>query len=448
MKTDDTEPNTPTTPNENEEMTTPSPSDAKSASSDNSEQLSQNESKQSEIPEVNPHAPEKPTETSAPQPGAPVKAQKPKWPMVTGIVVAIVLLLGIGLAGGVYMANNYGPNATPSLSSGVDGNTTITEEESSIAAVAEKVGPSVVSIVTQTESRSSYFGTTASEAAGTGIIVSKDGYVMTNNHVLEDATSVSVVDSEGELYEDVDIIGRDPLNDIAFLKINADTEFTAASLGNSATIRTGQQVVAIGNALGQYSNTVTSGIISGTARTITAETSSGGTTETLTDLIQTDASINPGNSGGPLVNMSGQVIGISTAIVEDANGIGFAIPINSTKGVLAGVLESGEVSRSFLGVNYLTVTPDIAREYDLDVTAGAYVYASGTSNPVQAGSPAADAGLKSGDIITKVNSETIGEQGSLSSILGEYQPGDKVTLTYLRDGKEQTTQVTLGSYDG
>ncbi|OYW83709.1 hypothetical protein B7Z17_05290, partial [Candidatus Saccharibacteria bacterium 32-49-10] len=173
------------------------------------------------------------------------------------------------LAGGVYMANNYGPNATPSLSSDVDGNTTITEEESSIAAVAEKVGPSVVSIVTQTESRSSYFGTTASEAAGTGIIVSKDGYVMTNNHVLEDATSVSVVDSEGELYEDVDIIGRDPLNDIAFLKINAEDEFTPASLGNSATIRTGQQVVAIGNALGQYSNTVTSGIISGTARTIT-----------------------------------------------------------------------------------------------------------------------------------------------------------------------------------
>lgn len=374
----------------------------------------------------------------------PKKSSKPLIITLVAVFGAIILL-AVGIVGGVLVTRTLGPNASPSLSATEDGNKAVTEEESSIASVAEKVGPSVVSIVTQTRSANPYYG--SSEAAGTGIIVSKDGYVMTNNHVLEGATSVSVVNSDGELYEDVEIIGRDPLNDIAFLKISADTEFTPATLGNSSTIRTGQQVVAIGNALGQYSNTVTSGIISGTGRPITASTGSGDT-ESLTDLIQTDASINPGNSGGPLVNMAGQVIGINTAIVEDANGIGFAIPVNATKGILAGVLETGKVNRAYLGVNYITVTPDVAREYNLDVDSGAYVYATGSSNPVQSGSPADKAGIKEGDIITKINNETVGTNGSLSSILGEYRPGDKITITYLRDGKENTTTVTLGTYNG
>ena len=397
---------------------------------------------QSEQPEA--EAPK--TEHVTPPPAEQTAPKKSNKKLAVGLtaVFAAVLLLGAGIAGGALIGRNFGPNASPSLTATTDGNTTVTESESSIAAVAEKVGPSVVSIVTQTQSRS-YYGTASGEAAGTGIIVSKDGYVMTNNHVLESATKVSVVDSNGEEYTDVTIIGRDPLNDIAFLKVSANKEFTPAVLGNSATIRTGQQVVAIGNALGQYSNTVTSGIISGTGRPITAG-SENGNTESLTDLIQTDASINPGNSGGPLVNLAGQVIGVNTAIVEDANGIGFAIPINSTKGVLAGVLETGKINRSYLGVSYLTVTPDIAREYDLPVNNGAYVHATNSSNPVAAGSPAANAGLKAGDIIVKVNDEKVGSQGSLSSILGEYKPGDKVTLTYLRDGKEQTVSVTLGAY--
>ncbi len=370
-----------------------------------------------------------------------------KTALIVSLIVAAVLLLGSGIGGGLTIAQLIKPNAQPSLTSASDGNTTVTQEESSIAAVAEKVGPSVVSIVTQTRSQSYLGGSTSSEAAGTGIIVSKDGYVMTNNHVLEGATSVSVIDSEGELYENVKIIGRDPLNDVAFLKISANKDFTAAQLGNSSTIRTGQQVVAIGNALGQYSSTVTSGIISGTARTITADTGSGDS-ETLTDLIQTDASINPGNSGGPLVNMSGQIIGINTAIVQDANGIGFAIPINATKGILAGVLEKGTISRGYLGVQYVTITPDTARQYKLNVTSGSYIYASGANNPVVSGGPADKAGLKAGDIITKVNDETVGTQGSLSSILGEYRPGDKITLTILRDGKEQTLTAILDAYKG
>ena len=382
-------------------------------------------------------------ETAPPVVGTPKK--KPAI-LATGIVVGALALMGLGIGGGVLIEQGLGTTsiATPSLSSGGDGNTTITQEESTIAAVAEKVGPSVVSIVTETQIQS-YYGTTSGEGAGTGIIVSEDGYVMTNNHVIDGATTVSVIDSEGALYDDVEGIGRDPLNDIAFLKINSTDTFTPAELGNSSSIRVGQQVVAIGNALGQYSNTVTSGIVSGTGRPVTA--SSGyGDSESLTDLIQTDASINSGNSGGPLVNMSGQVIGINTAIVEDANGIGFSIPINSTKGVLAEVLATGEVSRAYLGVNYLSVTPDVAREYDLPVNYGAYVYASQGANAVASGSPAAEAGLQTNDIILKINDETIGEDGGLSSIIGQYRPGDTVTITYLRDGKEATTKLTLGTY--
>ena len=382
-------------------------------------------------------------ETAPPVVGTPKK--KPAI-LATGIVVGALALMGLGIGGGVLIEQGLGTTsiATPSLSSGGDGNTTITQEESTIAAVAEKVEPSVVSIVTETQIQS-YYGTTSGEGAGTGIIVSEDGYVMTNNHVIDGATTVSVIDSEGALYDDVEVIGRDPLNDIAFLKINSTDTFTPAELGNSSSIRVGQQVVAIGNALGQYSNTVTSGIVSGTGRPVTA--SSGyGDSESLTDLIQTDASINSGNSGGPLVNMSGQVIGINTAIVEDANGIGFSIPINSTKGVLAEVLATGEVSRAYLGVNYLSVTPDVAREYDLPVNYGAYVYASQGANAVASGSPAAEAGLQTNDIILKINDETIGEDGGLSSIIGQYRPGDTVTITYLRDGKEATTKLTLGTY--
>ncbi len=391
-----------------------------------------------------PHASPPPAHPSQPvQPTQKPRSRKKKAVTIL-VILAILGLLGLGAAGALYIEDKLSPNSSPSLSTANDGNTTITAEESSIAAVAEKVGPSVVSIVTQTRSNS-FYGATANEAAGTGIIVSTDGYVMTNNHVIDGATQVSVVDSNGESYEDVSVIGRDPLNDIAFLKIKSDKTFTAASLGNSSTIRTGQQVVAIGNALGQYSNTVTSGIISGTGRPITASTSSGNT-ESLTDLIQTDASINPGNSGGPLVNMSGQVIGINTAIVEDANGIGFAIPINSTKGVLAGVLENGKVSRSYLGVSYLTITPDVAREHNLSVNSGAYVYTSADPSPVEANGPAGKAGIKEGDVITKINGKVVGSEGSLSSILGEYRPGDKITITYLRDGKEQTATVNLGSY--
>jgi serine protease Do len=201
--------------------------------------------------------------------------------------------------------------------------------------------------------------------------------------------------------------------------------------------------VAIGNSLGQYQNTVTSGIISGKGRPVAAQ--SGDTVESLTDLLQTDAAINPGNSGGPLLNMTGQVIGINTAVAADAQGIGFAIPINSVKGILKGVLESGEVRRAFLGVNYIPVTPESAKRYDLPVKTGAYVF-NGNAQPVASGSPADKAGIKEKDIITKVNGVEIGTNGALSTLVGEYAPGDTIELMVLRDGREQSIKVTLTDY--
>jgi serine protease Do len=358
-----------------------------------------------------------------------------------------ILLTTLGIAAGMRIQElrTDNPSALNSLNATTDGNASVTTEESTIASIAEKVAPSVVSIITKSQASSPLYGSATQEGAGTGILVSDNGYVMTNNHVIEDASDVVVVDSNGDQFDDVTVVGRDPLNDVAFLKIKSSATFKPVTLGNSSTLRIGQQVVAIGNALGQYSNTVTSGIVSGVGRPVTAQ-SGNGQTESLTDLIQTDASINPGNSGGPLLNMAGQVIGINTAVAADANGIGFSIPINSTKGILAGVLSNGKVSRAYIGVNYLSVTPDVAKEYKLSVDDGAYVYAANGS-AVASGSPAEKAGLRNGDIITKVNNDTIGKQGSLASIIGQYQPGNTVTLTYIRDGKQQTTEVTFSTYN-
>ena len=318
--------------------------------------------------------------------------------------------------------------------------------EGSIAEVAEKVAESVVSIVTSIKS-TSYFGQSYdSSAAGTGVIVTEDGYILTNKHVIDGANKISVVLDDGTTYEDVEVAAVDPLNDIAFLKIKDATGLKAAKLGDSKTISVGQQVVAIGNALGQYQNTVTSGIISGTGRSLTATDSTGSMAEQLSDMIQTDAAINSGNSGGPLVNAAGEVIGINTATSSTAENVGFAIPISSVKGMLNQLIETGKASRSYIGVYMVEITPEIAKNYNLPVSAGAYLYNSAAYSAIVSGSPAAKAGLKDKDIITAVNGAKIGVAGSLSNLIGEYKPGDTVQLTAVREGKEIAVNIEIGAY--
>ena len=293
-----------------------------------------------------------------------------------------------------------------------------------------------------------YYGySQTGQAAGTGIIVSEDGYILTNKHFIDGATKIKVVLDDGTTYSDVKVMAVDPLNDVAFLKIANASDLKAAKLGNSKTISVGQQVIAIGNALGQYQNSVTSGIVSGTGRTLIAADSSGQNTERLSDMIQTDAAINSGNSGGPLVNAAGEVIGINTATSSTAENMGFAIPISSVKGMLAQLIEKGEASRAYIGVYSVEITPEVAKEYNLPVSSGVYIFNSSLYTAVIAGSPADKAGMRDKDIITAINGEKIGFSGSLSSLIGEYKPGDTVQFAVLRDGKEIAINVTLGAYE-
>lgn len=331
------------------------------------------------------------------------------------------------------------------LSSSTDGNSA-NFVEGSIADVAEKVSKSVVSIVTSTKTTDFFGQSYSSAAAGTGIIVTADGYILTNKHVISGASAVTVVLDDGTTYENVKIVATDPLNDVAFLKVENVSDLTAATLGDSKTIAVGQQVIAIGNALGEYQNTVTSGIVSGTGRSVVASDGSGTTTESLSDMIQTDAAINSGNSGGPLVNAAGEVIGINTATSTSAENMGFAIPISSVKGMLAQLTETGSAKRTYLGVYVVEITAAIAKSYNLPVSEGAYIYSSSNYSAIVSGGPAAKAGLKDKDIVTKVNGVSVGAAGSLTNLIGEYKPGDTVQLTVIRDGKEIAINVTLEGY--
>lgn len=329
----------------------------------------------------------------------------------------------------------------------------VLNESQAISNIAKEVGQSVVSVnvISETTATDFFgFGRSITQAsAGTGFIISEDGIVLTNRHVIpEGAGQVSVTLSDGTELEDVEVIGRtnssDPL-DIAFLKIKdaKGKQLKPAQLGESAQVEVGSRVIAIGNALGQFQNTVTTGVLSGYGRSVEAYEEGGA--ETLQNLFQTDAAINQGNSGGPLVDIHGQVIGINTAVAGgSAENIGFAIPIDDVKGLIASVLETGNVQRPYLGVRYVQVTDDYAYEYNLSVKRGAYIVPAQPGQPsILQNSPAAKAGLKEKDIITKVAGETIDERRSLVSLVGRHKVGEEITLTVVRDGKEQEVKVKL-----
>ena len=371
-------------------------------------------------------------------------------PMPTQNKLAIILsalALAFGAGGLVLGWLGFEKSNTPItfLSSGQDGNSA-NFTEGSIADIADKVSKSVVSIITSTKTTNFFGQDYTGSAAGTGIIVTSDGYILTNKHVVNGATKVTVVLDDGTSYEDVEVVAVDPMNDIAFLKIKDVSDLTAATLGDSKTINVGQQVIAIGNALGEFQNSVTSGIVSGTGRSVTASDGSGYNAETLSDLIQTDAAINSGNSGGPLVNAAGEVIGINTATSASAENMGFAIPISSVKGMLAQLVETGKAKRTYLGVYVSTITAESAKKNNLPVTSGAYLYSPSSYSAIVKGGPADKAGLKDKDIVTAVNGVKVGAAGSLPDLIGEYKPGDTVQLTVIREGKEIAVNVTLEGY--
>ena len=331
------------------------------------------------------------------------------------------------------------------LGGGADGNSA-NFTEGSIADVASKVSPAVVSILTETTTEGWFGNSISGQAAGTGFIISSDGYILTNKHVIEDASSISVVTDDGNTHTDVEFIGTDPLNDVAIIKIPHAENLPTVKLGDSKTITIGQQVIAVGNTLGQYSNTVTAGIISGQNRSITATDNSGGKAETLTDMLQTDASINQGNSGGPLVNAAGEVDGINTAVATSANNLGFAIPIASVNGMVKRVQATGKVERAYLGIYYISVTPEVAKTDDLPTDTGAYLHVSDRLSAILRGSTAAEAGLEDDDIIVSVNGIKVGNAGSVSTLIGEYAVGDHVQLGVVRDGKTIAINATLQAY--
>lgn len=361
----------------------------------------------------------------------------------------VVVLAIVALASGLYNLhlthNLYSEFNSHAYNSSSNGNS-LNFTEGSIASVANSVSKSVVSIITSTTQKSLINSESSATAAGTGFILSSDGYIATNKHVVSGATKIGVLLDDGTAFEDVELIGTDPLNDFAIIKIKDAKDLTPIKLGDSKTISAGQQVIAIGNALGAYQNSVTSGIISGKGRSLTATDSSRTQYETLSDMIQTDAAINGGNSGGPLLNAAGEVIGINTAYASQGNNVGFAIPISSVKGIINNVLKGQGFERAVIGVRYINLTPTIAKQKKLDINHGALISSSKGNDAIISGSAGDKAGLKENDVITSVNGVEIGVSGSLSSLIGEYSVGDTVTLTIIRNGKTEDLELTLTAY--
>lgn len=360
-----------------------------------------------------------------------------------------------------------------------------TSQEKAVIEVVKKVSPSVVSIIITKdlpvykeyyenpfEGFEEFFGEEPffefkipqyrqegtekkTIGGGTGFIISEDGLILTNRHVVSDEEAdYTIITNKGEKYQ-AQVLARDPLQDLAVLKIEGEKtisddgnlskeKFSVLKLGDSPMVEIGQTVIAIGNALGEFRNTVSVGVISGLGRSITA--SGGGIVETLEDVIQTDAAINKGNSGGPLLNLKGEVIGVNVAMAQEAQSIGFAIPIDKAKKAIEQVKTLGKIVYPFLGVRYVLITAEVQEEKNLKVDYGALIIGGGTVDTpaVIPGSQAEKAGLQENDIILEVDNERITLENSLAEIIRAHQPGDKLVLKILREDKEITIEVILG----
>lgn len=369
-----------------------------------------------------------------------------KLPKLNLTSIALTVALGILVAVGVYQAQIKGlipayniPVPKPQSQE----TRTIVQEENATISVVEKVSPSVVAIGVSRRVINPFdpFSLPRREDAtiATGFVVSDKGIIVTNRHVVEgEGGRYTIVTKDGQKYE-VKKIYRDALLDLALVQIDG-SNLTPLELGDSSKLKVGQTVIAIGNALGRFTNTVTTGVVSGLGRRVIAGDPFFGSAESLENLIQTDAAINPGNSGGPLLNSAGQVIGVNVATTEGAQNIGFAIDINAIKPIIEEFLTKGTVSRPFLGIRYRFISRDVAILNE--VPQGAYI------QEVVLDSPAEKGGIEEGDIITKINGQTIDEEGKVAEIISKANVGVKIELQIWRDGKELKLTAQIGESSG
>ena len=312
------------------------------------------------------------------------------------------------------------------------------DESSAVIDAAAKVGPAVVKIDTQGTGGTDPLSQ-ATEGVGSGVIYDANGWILTNRHVIADAAKLTVELKDGRQFPGT-VYGIDTLTDLAIVKID-QTGLPTAPIGHSDGLKVGQLVVAIGSPLGTYSFSVTSGIVSGKGRTITLDDG-----KRISNLIQTDAAINPGNSGGPLVDASGAVVGINTAVATDSSGIGFAIPIDIARPIMDQALKGETLSRPWIGIRFLAIDPQVKQLHNLTVDDGAVVTTVGGSDPaVEPNSPADKAGIKEGDVVLSINGTKVDQEHPLDALLVQFAPGQTVKLQILRDGKTQEIDVTLGT---
>jgi len=310
-------------------------------------------------------------------------------------------------------------------------------EESAVINVADQDGKAVVEIKTTISSPDTILQQDL-HGIGSGFIVRSDGYIVTNNHVVENARQLQVILRDGAKKYDARVVGTSPEDDVAVLKVDAQN-LPALNWGDSNALKVGQLAIAIGSPLGQQ-NSVTKGVISALHRSISVPDPASGATQNILNAIQTDAQINPGNSGGPLLNSAGQVVGVNFAIeqAQAGPGLGFALDGNAAHDIANQLIQTGHVNRPFLGVTYQQLDETAASANALVV--GAWV------TDVTPGSPADHAGIKVHDVITKVNDQSIDDSHPLKDVLRQYAPGTKVSVTIYRGGKNQTLQVTLGTH--
>jgi S1-C subfamily serine protease len=388
-----------------------------------------------------------------PVPVAPVTSER-RGGVVVPIVVASLLSAVLASAGTYGLLRASGAlDQPPTISTTVQaepaGTTQqVTIDESSAAvAAAQNVSPAIVTIVTTGNAGdlNGFFQgqDIPATGVGSGIIYDPNGWILTNRHVVTGANELSVRLKDGREFAGT-LYGIDTLTDLAIVKVDA-TGLPTATFGDSGAIKVGQVAIAIGSPLGTYTNSVTSGIVSALGRTITVDDGS-----TIRNLIQTDAAINPGNSGGALLDAGGNVIGVNTAVASTAEGIGFAIPVNMAKPIMAQAKAGKQIARPWIGIRYVSIDPQVAKERGLPVTAGVLVDGGRDLNgaaqdAIVPNGPGAAAGLKAGDIIVKIDGVAITEAAPFEYLLIQNSPGDDLRLTVLRDGKETDLTVTLGT---